>query len=560
MKKTIFILILVFLHLDDLHAARNFTVENTAGNFVNYYMRDTVAITLRVTNTNTGANTTESINRVRFRFPSGMIINTTGHIAPAGWSWSIDIQNNRITFTSGNQTYNIVTNNFKDFVISLNVQPANTDIVENLSEVRVRYSPGNNTVTKNNLTNVSWARRGLKIISMLASPEILNSGDPFTLTISVQNLSLVTQSNITANPNPPAETSTGGFDPSTTSNPIIPSLGVLATANLVYNYTTLASDEGTVYFTCNVRNGNNNTTGISTNSNTVYIGRFKVVISYDIPCPLTEEKINVVMTVTNNNPYSLTNVTPYLSTHGTASLVRLSGPVPATIPILNSGNTATFSYIYQISGSYNDTFYFSGYAIGTKTTPPPGIRQTPIYTTNTGYLREYEINLGPNKVSSGVRNYFLTFTLQNKANNACPVDSNYNINSLITKIPTGFVYDINNFSYMIGNSILDPNDPNFEYFSDNWTISSSLNNISFISNGNSYNLPVNKNAYFSLYINETPKVISHTIFTFKTSVTNEKGIQVDFDNTNVQIEVSAQPFGITDKPTPTKGGFKEKHN
>lgn len=559
MKKTIFMFYLIFILSNELYAARNFTVQNLAGSPVNYYMRDTVSMTLRVTNTNTGGDVNDGIREVRFRFPAKMLISATGHIAPTGWTvTNIDMTNNRITFRANSSAYYYNAGGFRDFTIVLNAQADNTDILENLAQVRVRYASGQR-VTKNNITAVSWYRRGLKIISMVANPDLLESGDPFTLTITVQNVSSATQTNITANPNPPAETSTGGFNPSTTSNPSI-SLGVLQTNTLVYNYTTQTNDEGTVYFTCNVRNGANNTTGINTNSNTVYIGRFTANITYSPECPLSGETINVTMTVTNNNVFSLSNVTPTLTTGGTATLVKLSGPNPTSIATLNSGSSATFSYTYQITGVFDSTFYFSGYAVGQKTTPPAGSRQTPTYITPTRYVREYTLDLTPDSILSGSKNYYLKFTLNNKVNNTCSSDNNYNIKKVTIAIPAGFSYSLSNFSYMIGNFISDTADPNYEYYTENWTITDNSGLISFTSNSPTYDLPVKKDGYFSLFITNTPSVNFDTIYIFGTSIENEKGTIVNQTGNNVQLKITPIPTGITIKPIPTKGGIREKHD
>lgn len=560
MKKIIFSLLLIFTLSTELYAGRNFAVINLAGSPINFYMRDTVSMTLRVTNTNTGGDVNDGIREVRFTFPTKMLISATGHIAPIGWSvTNIDTANNRITFRANSPTYFYTAGSFRDFTIVLNAQTDNTDILENLAAVRVRYASGQR-VSKNNITAVSWYRRGLKIISMVANPDLLVSGDPFTLTITVQNVSSAPQTNITATPNPPSETSTGGFNPSTTTNPIILSLGVLQTNTLVYNYTTQTNDEGTVYFTCNVRNGANNTTGINTNSNTVYIGRFTASIAYSPECPLSGETINVSMTVTNNNVFSLYNVTPTLTTGGTATLVKLSGPNPPSIATLNSGSSATFNYTYQITGVFDSTFYFSGYAVGQKTTPPAGSRQTPTYITPTRYVREYTLDLTPDSILSGSKSYYLKFTLNNKVNNTCSSDNNYNIKKVTITIPAGFSYSLSNFSYIIGNNILDASDPNYEYYTENWTITDNSGLISFASNSPTYDLPVKKDGYFSLFITNTPSVNFDTIYIFQTSIENEKGTIVNQTGNNVQLTVTPIPAGITIKPIPTKGGIREKHD
>ncbi|MCX7770022.1 MAG: hypothetical protein N2202_02955 [Proteobacteria bacterium] len=559
MKKLFIVLFIIFLSSTTSYAARSFTVANLAGATVDFYMRDTVAMTLRVTNTNTGADINDGIRQVRFTFPAGMKVNTTGNIAPSGWTVSnVDSVRNRITFDANNSSYYFTANNYRDFIISLTVQPSTNDIMsENLSSVRVVYASSNRT-TLNNL-GVSWNRRGLKIQSIVASPDLLVSGDPFTLTITVQNVSSATQTNITANPNPPSETSTGGFNPSTTSNPVIGTLGFLQTGTLVYNYTTLTTDEGSVYFSCNVRNGASNTSGISVNSNTVYIGRFTASISYSPECPLSGETINVTMTVTNNNVFSLTNVTPTLTPSGTATLVKLSGPTPASVATLNSGSSASFTYTYQITGAFDSNFYFSGYAIGTKNTPPVGTRQTPTYNTPMRYVREYSLDISPDFVLSGVKSYYLKFTLNNRVNNVCATDNNYNIKRVTITMPSGFSYSLSNFSYIIGNNITDINDPNYEYYTDNWNILDNSGQISFVSNNSTYDLPVKRDGYFSLFITSTPVVSTNTIYTFQTTIENVKGGLINYSGSNVQLNVSPTPAGITNKPTPSKGGIRERH-
>lgn len=558
MKRLLILFFAIFIFYTESEAARSFTVTNLAGNSVNYYMRDVVTMTLRVTNTNTPPDTNDGIRIVRVTYPTGMTVNTTGHVAPTGWTVAVDTANNRVTFTTNTDPY--ISGQFRDFGISLTPQAATTDVAQVLTEVRVTYV-STRRVTVGPVNNVAWTRRGLKITSMVASPDLLTSGDPFTLTITVQNVSSATQTTITANPNPPSETQTGGFNPSTSSNPSIASLGVLSTANLVYNYTTQTNDEGSVYFTCNVRNGANNTTGISTNSNIVYIGRFYASITYTPQCPLSGETITVNMTVTNTNTFSLSNVVPTLTTSGTATLTLLSGPTPASIASLSSGGgTGTFTYTYRVTGNFDSTFLFSGYAVGQKTTPPTGTRQTPTYTTAVGYLREYSLNISPSAVVSNSKGFFLHFTLYNRANNLCPIDSNYNIKRLTVTIPSSFSYSSINSSYIVGNNITNPADPNSEYYTENWTISDSSNQITFSSNNVTFDLPTMRDADFSIFIVSAPTVNSDTNFTFSSTLENNKGTIINQTGSNVQLKVQPDSTGMTRKPVPTKGGVRERHD
>ncbi len=558
MKRLLILFFAIFIFYTESEAARSFTVTNLAGTSVNYYMRDVVTMTLRVTNTNTPPDTNDGIRIVRVTYPAGMTVNTTGHIAPTGWTVAVDIANNRVTFTTNTDPY--ISGQFRDFEISLTPQAATTDVAQVLTEVRVTYV-STRRVTVSPVNNVAWTRRGLKITSMVASPDLLSSGDPFTLTITVQNVSSATQTTITANPNPPSETQTGGFNPSTSSNPSIASLAVLQTANLVYNYTTQTNDEGSVYFTCNVRNGANNTTGISTNSNIVYIGRFYANITYTPICPLSGETITVTMTVTNTNTFSLSNVVPTLTTSGTATLTLLSGPTPASIATLSSGGgTGTFTYTYRVTGNFDSTFLFSGYAVGQKTTPPTGTRQTPTYTTAVDYLREYSLNISPSAVVSNSKGFFLHFTLYNRANNLCPVDSNYNIKRLTVTIPPSFSYSSINSSYIVGNNITNPADPNYEYYTENWTISDSSNQITFSSNNVTFDLPAMRDGDFSIFIVSAPTVNSDTNFTFSSTLENNKGTIINQTGSNVQLRVQPDSTGMTRKPVPTKGGVRERHD
>jgi len=559
MKKIFLTAFFLILTVSNLFAARSHTVVNTAGSPVPYTMRDTITMTLRVTNTNTGTDATLSINRVRFTFSNTtMLINTTGHTAPTGWTFTVDTVNNRITFNSTNAIYNITTNNYKDFVVSLYVVASNVDsVLEYMTSSVARYTNGKNSTPP---SLPSWYRRGLKIVSMIATPDLLSPGDTFTLTITVKNVSSQTQTNITAVPNPPAEIQNNGFNPNTTSNPSIASLGVLATSTLVYNYTTDPgfTVEDSVHFECSVRNGANNTTSLLANSNTVYIGRFIASISFTPECPLSGETVNVTMTLTNNNVFALSNVIPYLSVYGTATAAILTGPIPATTT-LNNGQSVNITYTYQITGSYDASFYFSGYATGQKTTPPTGTRQTPTNTTTTRYLREYSLDLVPNTITGGAKNFFLKFSLQNKANAVCPIDTNYDVKKISITVPSGFAYSVGNFSYLIGNTITDTNNPDFEYYDSNWTVVDTSNPISFTSNNAAYNLPTGKNATFSLFFDSAPKVSADTIYTFLTTVENVKGSSINFSGSNVQITVTKNPTGITNKLSPTKGGVREKH-
>lgn len=120
------------------------------------------------------------------------------------------------------------------------------------------------------------------------------------------------------------------------------------------------------------------------------------------------DEATVTMTVQNNGPTTITDVTPSaLTTSGTATKALATGPTPASVASLASGASATFTWTYTITGSNGQTYGFSGSA-----SAAGGITANTA-TSNTGSIATYGVSVTPTEVTAAGTNVQVQFTITN---------------------------------------------------------------------------------------------------------------------------------------------------
>ncbi len=169
-----------------------------------------------------------------------------------------------------------------------------------------------------------------------------------------------------------------------------------------------AGAAGEVYF----RALSNDTTGNATSkvatSNTVIIGDFTALTTVSPLSVISGQTVTVLMDVYNNGSTTLTNITPSLSAGGSATATLASGPDPASIATLPSGDTGQFEWQYVITGTLGQTFNFTGSATSDTVGTNPS-------TSETGVIVVYAVSVNPALLSTGATNVTLTWTVYNNA-------------------------------------------------------------------------------------------------------------------------------------------------
>lgn len=168
------------------------------------------------------------------------------------------------------------------------------------------------------------------------------------------------------------------------------------------------------------------------NSTTAYTGTFatrehgtatlrpRLVVTYTPPdlqitgmtvdaSVVSGDTVTVAMTVTNNGPVAIRDVVPSaLSVSGTATVTLVSGPQPATVASLASGQSATFTWTYTVTGSIGQTYRFSGSA-----SAEGGLVTTTTATTNQGSIGAFGLSASPTAVVAAATNVQVQFTVEN---------------------------------------------------------------------------------------------------------------------------------------------------
>ncbi len=182
-------------------------------------------------------------------------------------------------------------------------------------------------------------------------------------------------------------------------------LDVWETATVTWIFS--ADSAGTVYFSARGSNSAGTATSKSASTNSVVIGDFTAVLSIEPSALISGQTVDVTMTVANNGSTALTNVTPSaLTPGGTAAAALVSGPEPASIATLNVGESGTFQWTYQITGSQGQTYNFTGSATS-------DTASSNTHTSDTGEITTYAVYVNPSTTPTGVTSFSPIWTVWN---------------------------------------------------------------------------------------------------------------------------------------------------
>lgn len=357
------------------------------------------SLTYRIKNTNTGGDLGKSINKMEFDLNAPYQWSATT-VAPAGWSITT-LTSTKIVFTVTADTIppKIATGSTQDFTLILAAIPSGAqDSTDNLKSVKATYDDGKPPIN-GSTAFTSWTRKSLSIDSFTAVDNATGlsastPGSTLTVTLTVTNRSTSNWTGIVSNPQPP--TATIALSPTTTvttsSNPSI-NLNAGQTGPLVWTYTIGSSctvsnpPSGTVSFSVtNVQNSTNVATSKSSTSNTVDIGCFNAAFEPFNTCATSGDTMTVRADLTNKFGNDITSATPTLTTGGTATMTRVSGPTPASTTVGKNGGIATVTWSYTITGNPGNTYFFTVSATGTLQSTPAKPVTTPVATSSAGSI------------------------------------------------------------------------------------------------------------------------------------------------------------------------------
>lgn len=373
----------------------------------------------RVTNDASGA-----IDQVEFRF------NNTNNAydypdlqqvtAPAGWS--VDTNADRATFNAQTPGDRIPDNGSLEFTLwltgngGLEITRANTDVSDRWDDVRVTHVGG----VTDTLTGPTWTRHGFKL-TLEATPASVAVGGAVELRYLVENRSTgASKTFIASTPSAPVVTPAGAVVGPAGTSPATLSLAANAAGEMTWTGTATAGPSAT--FRAQVLTTFGGTTSSPTvDSNTVAIGRFTAALEVTPISGISGSTFDVEMTVTNHDTVSLGGVVPSQDpasrsaivdplSIGTATMTKVSGPTPASMPSLGPGDSVVFRWSYTASGAIGSTIQFQGGAIANGA---PNVTGTA--TSNAAELSIISATVRPDSIARGDSGP-LTFLLGNGSN------------------------------------------------------------------------------------------------------------------------------------------------
>src|SRR6267142_4502534 len=348
------------------------------------------------------------------------------------------------------------------FTLQLNLRTTTVDVTEALRDARATFTLDTNfgngitttgsTVTVN--TPGSWTLKSLQITSFQTTsntspfPAVsaIAAGSSYRVVITVKNISSATQSNIVASPTPPTQTRTGTWSSPTTNcsltstSPSPLTLAAGASGTITYTCTTLAADNGAVFFTTSVRNGTTTATSRSSNSNTLTVSSVTLSWSPITPaapaCLFSGGTATMTLRVTHSTAVTITNVAPSafgLTTANGASTSALSGPAPASVASLAPAAFQDFVWTAVVTGTVPvPPTTAPSIMVTAAATYTAGVTATTPANNTTKFLDDYVVNINPASTNASSTNQELVWTVTNRG---CA-----NVNSVAITLPGGWTF------------------------------------------------------------------------------------------------------------------------
>jgi hypothetical protein len=490
-------------------ATRNATFTQTSPTPPGVFdMGTTQTLTFSVGNANTGTNAGERLYAVRFRINSGSTFTGTT-VAPAGWTRT-SFSTTQVIFTATDWTLAIQTGSSLSFSVDILMRTTTADAnSETLRDGRGSFTT--DTVFSNGITNAgtqtdsaigSWQLRSLQVTSFQITDLTNNpvstilAGQGFKLVMTVKNVSSAIQSTIVSQTSPPTATKTGTVTQGLTStvnspNPLTLAAG--ASGTITFTYTTLATDNGTIFFTAFARNNTSSATSRTATSNTLTVsgGQFIANTTTSKTCVYIGQTFTIGMDLQNTNLYAINNTAPTLSPSAAGIVTLVSGPTPATVSIGASATlTNAFQWTYQVTGgTVGQIFTMNGSASGTAQPPGSGTKTTPVDPTSNITRAGFSPTPSPAQVNADSTNQEVTVTITNAG---CAAAQSVSIG-----IPVGWTYIGD--SYSLINST-----------DESWTVSGA-GPIVFSAPAPANQLQLGQSATFS-FVLRTPSTVGSSTF------------------------------------------------
>ncbi len=375
-------------------------------------MDEVSPLTFRVTN---GATSRDTIESFTIGIPSAPY-DIDGATAPPGWrASSIDRRNRRVTF----RAIDACT------AASLGLKPGRAALFEvRVVGVPVASDQLNQDIT-NNRTDVldvcnkrlnfrthagadTWTLVGLSS-RITATPRALDVAEQLTVGLTITNTSSVTQNTLV--PSAPVISGTATF--ALISGPTPASVSNLAQdASTTFSWVYRATGRGTARFSASAKN-----TAVSSPvalSTDVNVGAFPAAVLTTPKVTVNNGIITLQVLPTNNDVASLTTLTPLaatVTTTGTATATKLTGPTPGVVDSLAAHATTAFTSTFRITGDPGDKVTFQARVTAVNSSGAT-LTSDPV-SSGEVTLQEITLTPSPSAVLSGSGARQIRYTLAN---------------------------------------------------------------------------------------------------------------------------------------------------
>ncbi|MEE8392524.1 MAG: hypothetical protein V3S14_17220, partial [Anaerolineae bacterium] len=393
-------------------ASYNYTITLPADTYVT--MGDqTTEIPLTIANS---AGSAGSVDSVKIGVPPSVYWVSTATTAPDGWqveqiknagSGQAWVHFEAITTTNaitpgGEITFDIIVvgNQFGVFPSS------DQDEIDILDFVTVKETETDTTFTRSG-SLPSWERKALAV-NLSGSPSSVGVGNLVNVTMNVFNRSTITQTSVV----PTTTVLSGSGDVTLATGPTPVMLSIPPESDASFSWTYTATVSGDVAFDNSASNDNASST--SDQSDTVLIGDFTAALDLERTQIISGQLTSVYMTVKNNADSTITDVTPSaLEPLGTATVTLVSGPTPTSVSSLISGATASFQWIYTVTGDIGATYQFTGAA------STGGEASSNEASSPEGVIKKYTVSVTPRYTAIGTVTRTFEYVVAN--NGGAPV-------------------------------------------------------------------------------------------------------------------------------------------
>ena len=306
-----------------------------------------------------------------------------------------------------------------------------------------------------------------------------------------------------------ADTVSDNLVSSSVTGPSPTSLDLNTGESNLFTWTYTTTGVGSVHFGGSA--GNGTVTSAYVFSDQVVIGDFTASVSQSPLAVISGQTTTVTLIVSNNGDDTQGDITPSLTTGGTATSTCGSSS-PANVVTLTKDQSTTFTWTCTITGTAGDTYFYTASA-----TAASSGDTTNTAVSESGSITSYSATISPESTTSGTTNLTIDWTVYNNGGEE--------VKKVTVPIPAGWTYS--------------------SATSSGWSVAWDGTNVEFSAGTN---IAIGGSRDISITFSLVPTVSSDTAYTFPIIFTDKKNNTASVDTS---ILVTAYIMLLTYEVTDT---------